>query len=159
MVARRRAWSPPVESRRSRSAAFPVNSLFLLVSFPVLPKKIPVNFVGNFTKRRCSTAVSCLGAGSRGPEIVEFPVKFPVSREFQWRPARSALRRQPASSDVPATRAKPVQAARHAIYAQCAWRYEARACLVLCASCNNLKPEGEAVGVAAARDSSRRKVK
>jgi hypothetical protein len=30
------------------------------------------------------------------PEIVIFPVKFPVCREFSWRQVRYALRRQPA---------------------------------------------------------------
>jgi hypothetical protein len=30
-------------------------------------------------------------------KIDDFPVKFPVCREFRWRPVRSALRRQPAS--------------------------------------------------------------
>ena len=32
------------------------------------------------------------------PKIAIFPVKFPVSREFAWRPVRSALRRQPGSA-------------------------------------------------------------
>jgi hypothetical protein len=31
------------------------------------------------------------------PEIVIFPEKFPVCREFGWRPVRSALRHQPAT--------------------------------------------------------------
>ena len=34
---------------------------------------------------------------SQTPGITNFPVKFPVSREFAWRRVRSALRRQPGS--------------------------------------------------------------
>jgi hypothetical protein len=33
-----------------------------------------------------------------GSRTVNFPVKFPVSREFIWRQVRSALRRQPGSA-------------------------------------------------------------
>jgi hypothetical protein len=51
--------------------------------------------VGNCAKSRCGTAVYCFEIVSSGPEIAEFPVKFPVSREFAWRPVRSPLRRQP----------------------------------------------------------------
>src|SRR5258707_7098578 len=36
----------------------------------------------------------------QSPKIAIFPVKFPVSREFVWRPVRSALRRQPGSAAV-----------------------------------------------------------
>src|SRR6516164_3169567 len=35
--------------------------------------------------------------GFGGPKFAKFPVKFPVSREFCRRPARSALHRQPGS--------------------------------------------------------------
>src|SRR5258705_10324740 len=54
--------------------------------------------VGNFTRSRCGAAVSCYEIGPGSLEIAKFPVKFPVSREFAWRPARSALRRQPGSA-------------------------------------------------------------
>ena len=51
--------------------------------------------VGNYAKSRCGAAGSRYEIGSWSPEIAKFPVKFPVSREFAWRPVRSALRRQP----------------------------------------------------------------
>ena len=53
--------------------------------------------LGNCSGKCCSAAVSCSGIGWRSPEIANFPVKFPVSREFAWRRVRSALRRQPSS--------------------------------------------------------------
>jgi hypothetical protein len=51
--------------------------------------------VGNCAKSRCSTAVPRHQIGLGSLKIVKFPVKFPVSREFEWRRALSALRRQP----------------------------------------------------------------
>jgi hypothetical protein len=40
--------------------------------------------------------VSCYVDVALRPEILIFPVKFPVCREFGWRLVRSTLRRQPA---------------------------------------------------------------
>jgi hypothetical protein len=54
--------------------------------------------VGNCAKSDCGAAVSCYEIGLGSPKIAKFPVKFPVSREFAWRRARSALRRQPTSA-------------------------------------------------------------
>ena len=54
--------------------------------------------VGNCFRSGCSAAVSCTKSCSRSPKIANFPVKFPVSREFAWRRVRSALRRQGGSS-------------------------------------------------------------
>jgi hypothetical protein len=48
-----------------------------------------------FAEKSCGKAVSCSNIVALRPEIVIFPVKFPVCREFGWRPVRSALRRQP----------------------------------------------------------------
>jgi hypothetical protein len=48
-------------------------------------------------RSRCSTVVSCYEISLRSRKNAKFPVKFPVSREFTWRTARSALRRQPGS--------------------------------------------------------------
>ena len=53
--------------------------------------------VGNCSRSGCSAAVSWYCIVSLSPRIAKFPVKFPVSREFVWRPVRSALRRQPGS--------------------------------------------------------------
>jgi hypothetical protein len=50
---------------------------------------------GNYASHRCGTAVSDPGINSGSLEIMDFPAKFPVSREIPWRPVRSALRRQP----------------------------------------------------------------
>jgi hypothetical protein len=56
--------------------------------------------VGNFSKSRCGTSISCSRVTSRGPKTAIFPVKFPVSREFARRRVRSALRRQPGSNST-----------------------------------------------------------
>jgi hypothetical protein len=52
--------------------------------------------VGNCTRSYCSTAGFCYGIEPLSVKIAKFPVKVPVRREFGWRRARSALRRQPA---------------------------------------------------------------
>src|SRR6266446_1335209 len=73
---------------RSNSLLLPDNSLFFeLVSL--------LAYVGNCPKSRCGSAASCSETASCGLRIVNFPVKFPVTREFLRRPVRSALRRQP----------------------------------------------------------------
>src|ERR1700687_2234089 len=77
-----------------------VNSLFLVLNSLFFKIFSLLNSVGNCSRSRCSTAVTCYEIGSLCPEIAKFPVKFPVSREFQWRRVRSALRRQPASPDL-----------------------------------------------------------
>jgi hypothetical protein len=53
--------------------------------------------IGNSKKIRCGAAVSRDKTGSQGSKMANFPVKFPVSREFARRRVRSALRRQPGS--------------------------------------------------------------
>jgi hypothetical protein len=50
--------------------------------------------LGNLAKSHCSGVVSSYDISSGSLKIAEFPVKFPVSREFAWRRVRSALRRQ-----------------------------------------------------------------
>ena len=74
-----------------------INSLILKMSslFPEIFSLLIC--VGKFTKSRCSAAVSLPSLGSQSLKIAKFPVKFPVSREFGWRQARSALRGQPSS--------------------------------------------------------------
>jgi hypothetical protein len=62
--------------------------------FPVPRKDFPVNCLGNCARSHGSAAVSSHGAAPRRLKIAEFPVKFPVSREFARRRVRSALRRQ-----------------------------------------------------------------
>jgi hypothetical protein len=67
-----------------------INSLFVrIVSLLIC--------VGNCARSACSTEVSYSEIDPHRPKTAEFPVKFPVSRESVWRPARSALRRQPRS--------------------------------------------------------------
>ena len=51
--------------------------------------------LGNLLKSAYDTVVSCFGIVVLRSEIVIFPVKFPVCREFSWRQVRYALRRQP----------------------------------------------------------------
>src|ERR1700694_4761145 len=76
------------------NSLIPANNYLLFEIFSLLI------CVGNCAKSRCGTAVSCYEIVSWGLEIAEFPVKFPVSREFAWRRVRSPLRRQPASPRV-----------------------------------------------------------
>jgi hypothetical protein len=54
-------------------------------------------WVGNFAGSGCGTTASCFGIRPMSLKIAKFPVKFPDSREFAWRPVRSTLRRQPTS--------------------------------------------------------------
>jgi hypothetical protein len=75
---------------RSNSLLLPDNSLF----FELLSLLV---YVGNYAKSRCGSAVRVLKLPLGGLRIVNFPVKFPVTREFLRRPVRSALRRQPGS--------------------------------------------------------------
>src|SRR5471030_2024449 len=73
-----------------RNSLFPLeNSLFLEI-FSLLSR------IGNCPKSHCVAANSCSEIVFRSHGIADFPVKFPVSREFAWRRVRSALRRQPA---------------------------------------------------------------
>jgi hypothetical protein len=51
--------------------------------------------VGNYSNNHCGTAVSAFEIVGLGRKSAIFPVKFPVCREFAWRLARTALRRQP----------------------------------------------------------------
>jgi hypothetical protein len=52
---------------------------------------------GNWSKRRRIAAFSGQGSGLQAARIADFPVKFPVCREFARRQVRSPLRRQPPS--------------------------------------------------------------
>ena len=70
---------------------FPV----IRLEFPILQKNFPDSLLREFAEKSCGKAVSCSNIVALRPEIVIFPVKFPVCREFGWRPVRSALRRQP----------------------------------------------------------------
>jgi hypothetical protein len=69
--------------------------------FPVIRLEFPVgrkNFPDSLLRESpCSAAVSCFEIVVLAPEIVIFPVKFPVCREFRRRRVRCALRRQPGS--------------------------------------------------------------
>ena len=76
-----------------------LNSLFLRNNSLILKIFSPLICVGNCARSRCRRAVSCYGIPPETPKIAIFPVKFPVSREFAWRPVRSALRRQPPTKD------------------------------------------------------------
>ena len=75
---------------RRNSLFPPENSLFLEI-FSLLIR------IGNCPKSHCVAADFCSEIVFRSDGIAHFPVKFPVSREFAWRRARSALRRQPGS--------------------------------------------------------------
>jgi hypothetical protein len=68
----------------------PTNSLFLKI-FSLLVR------LGNCSRSGCGTGASCVEISPKRPKIAEFPVKFPVSREFGWRLVRIPLRRQPTS--------------------------------------------------------------
>jgi hypothetical protein len=48
-------------------------------------------------KRPNLAARLAFGLGQFVPDFVNFPVFFPVSREFRWRRVRIGLRRQPPS--------------------------------------------------------------
>ena len=100
-----------------------------LPSFPVIPKNFPVlaNFslfscLGNCERNGCGTAVSRRIGLSWGPKFAKFPVKFPVSREFGGRPARSALHRQPGSPRFRASPPRtPEEAANSGLSRTCTW--------------------------------------
>jgi len=83
----------------------------LEMKFPVRAKKFPVSSSRELCEKSLRAAGSRYEIGSWSPEIAKFPVKFPVSREFAWRPVRSALRRQPDSPEAgdnkPPRREKP----------------------------------------------------
>jgi hypothetical protein len=70
---------------------------------PCSSEKLPDDLLREFTEK----SVRHSGLGSiilaLRPEIVIFPVKFPVCREFGLRPVRPALRRQPGThlSEIP----------------------------------------------------------
>jgi hypothetical protein len=68
--------------------------------------------VGNYARSGCGTAAYGFKGPSRSPEIAKFPVKFPVSREFARRQARSALRRQPASHSTQDSTVENAESAR-----------------------------------------------
>jgi hypothetical protein len=75
----------------SLSLLSPANSLSLKNSslFPA---------VGNWARSHLGTAICSREQRVLSPKNGKIPAKFPVCREFAWRPARSALRRQPAGS-------------------------------------------------------------
>ena len=74
-----------------------LNSLIPANDYPVLRNIFPVNLRRELCEKSLRRSGFLLRNRLLGPEIAEFPVKFPVSREFAWRPVRSALRRQPTS--------------------------------------------------------------
>jgi hypothetical protein len=71
----------------------------LLMFVSLFPQKFSqLICIGNCAKSRCAAAVFCSRFRFYGAKIAQFPVKFPVSREFGWRRVRSTLRRQPGSA-------------------------------------------------------------
>jgi hypothetical protein len=72
-----------------------LNSLIPANDYPVLRNIFPVNLRRELCEKSLRRSGFLLRNRLLGPEIAEFPVKFPVSREFAWRQARSTLRRQP----------------------------------------------------------------
>jgi hypothetical protein len=77
------------------STAVHCNSLIPFKNSLILKILSLIICVGNCSRSGCSAAVSCYQIASLSPRIAKFPVKFPDTREFGWRQARSALRRQP----------------------------------------------------------------
>jgi len=75
-----------------------LDSLFHREISPDPQNIFPVSLRRELCEKSCGTVISCFEIVSLGPEIAEFPVKFPVSREFPWRRVRSPLRRQGGSS-------------------------------------------------------------
>jgi hypothetical protein len=53
--------------------------------------------LGKYLRSPCGTAVFGTDDVSPTAKTADFPVKFPVCREFAWRRVRSSLRRQPRS--------------------------------------------------------------
>jgi hypothetical protein len=53
-----------------------------------------------YWRSRCGTGVFGIDIASATPKSANFPVKFPVCREFVGRRVRSALRRQPGSPAI-----------------------------------------------------------
>ena len=80
-----------------RSNRWP-NSLFLVDASLFFRKNSLIAFLGNSPESPYNAACWRPSANAIVPKPEKFPVKFPVSREFAWRSARSALRRQPAIS-------------------------------------------------------------
>jgi hypothetical protein len=70
------------------------NSLILLRNSQMFRIFSLISSLGNSARKHCSAAVTCREGGFRSPEIAKFPVKFPDTRQFVWRPVRSALHRQ-----------------------------------------------------------------
>jgi hypothetical protein len=73
------------------------NSLLSVWNSLLVEKISLIVCLGNFLESPCGAAVSCFEIVALGPEIVIFPVKFPVCREFRRRRVRCAPRRQPGS--------------------------------------------------------------
>ena len=74
--------NPPVETRgagvdvtRTRNSLIPKKCSLFPEIFSLLI------CIGNFTKSRCSAAISLSVLGSRSLKIAKFPVKLPISRE------------------------------------------------------------------------------
>ncbi|WP_424629757.1 hypothetical protein [Bradyrhizobium sp. SYSU BS000235] len=62
---------------------------------PVLSKVFPVKLRREFAGSGCEQRFSSWKAVLSRLEIADFPVKFPVSGEFDWSPVRLPLGRQP----------------------------------------------------------------
>jgi hypothetical protein len=91
----------PAEGKAAIETKTTVNSLFSQIDSLFLEVFSLLTCVGNCSRSACSIETHYAETGSRSPKIAKFPVKFPVSREFAWRPVRSALRRQPGSVAIP----------------------------------------------------------
>jgi hypothetical protein len=57
-----------------------------------------ISFLGNSPRSACNEGALSLGFSLSQAERTKFPVKFPVSSEFQWRFGCAPLHRQPSSA-------------------------------------------------------------
>jgi hypothetical protein len=87
--------------------------LLLLLKKSLLHKKNSLLVrAGNCATSDCGTGLFILQPSHRAPKTANFPVIFPVRREFAWRRVRSALPFQPSSPAVGATGAQIRRKAR-----------------------------------------------
>lgn len=90
-----RASSPrsrSLSASRSRPATCGSNSLL----WPIYSL---LRWTGNLEGNGSVAAISLIGCPRKRPNLLSFPVKFPLCRELVMRPVRLTLRRQPASAD------------------------------------------------------------
>lgn len=81
-------------SRTVKELESTANSLFLHINSLFLEIFSLLTCVGNCSRSGCGIETFLLRNQLTEPKIAKFPVKFPVSREFARRQARSPLRRQ-----------------------------------------------------------------